>query len=715
MQALLSEHWHAVRHLRPGLRDGVQALHRRLRGRAWVLLFDPMSQRFHRVTPRVWAVLSLLDGRRTLDEVWEQACVQSGSDGAITQTELVQLMSTLHGNDLLRSQVTPDAAEVLERHQRQRRQRFKQAWLNPMSLRMPLLYPDAWFTRHTALAYKLFSWPVLALWLALVGPAAVLAWQHWSALTDNLSDRVLSASNLALLWLIYPLVKAVHEWAHGMAIKAWGGAVREVGVMFILFTPVPYVDASASYRFPSKWARAAVAAAGIMAELSLGAIALYVWLSAQPGLVTAVAFNVVLIAGVSTLLVNGNPLMRYDGYFIACDLLELPNLAQRATQYRSYLIDRFIFGAHEARPPPGVEGERAILLVYGMLAPVYQLLVTIGIIWFVIGEYLLMGVLMAVMAIWTSMVMPLWRGWRHLREAASLARRREHAMRRTWFILAGLVAFMALVPMPFHTVHHGVVWLPDEAIVRAEGQGHVTEAMVADDTKVTAGQRLMRLDSPDVLAALGQAAGAVAHAAAGLRKAEAEASVEAGALRQELASRQGTLDEAARKAGALDVVAAVPGRWVPAQATELAGRHVHRGEVIGYLIDGPSRLVRVAVTQEDMDLIRSRLRGVSVRLAHDLHQPVEAALRREVPGGEFDLVSPALGTGGGGEIAVDPSQGEGQRSLQRVFDLEVALAQPTSAAVFGDRAYVRFELGPTPLLMQWSLRLRQVFLARLAI
>ena len=297
MQALLSEHWHAMRGLRPRLREGVQALHRRLRGQPWVLLSDPVSQRFHRLTPQVWGLLALMDGRRTLDEVWDLACAQAHAEqGAISQHELVQLVSSLHANDLLQTQVSPDAGEVFERYQRQRRARQKQGWLNLMSLRIPLLYPDAFFSRHAVLAGRLFSLPALLVWLALVLPAGLLAAQHWTALTENLSDRVLSAGNLVLLWFTYPLVKTLHEGAHGLAVKAWGGTVREIGLMFIVFTPVPYVDASASYRFPSKWARATVAAAGIMAELALGALAVCVWLLAEPGLVTAVAYNVVLIA-----------------------------------------------------------------------------------------------------------------------------------------------------------------------------------------------------------------------------------------------------------------------------------------------------------------------------------------------------------------------------------------------------------------------------------
>lgn len=714
MQALLSEHWHALRHLRPRLRDGVEPLHRVLRGRRWVLLSDPVSQRFHRMTPEVWRVLSLCDGRRTLDQVWDAACAAASDEGAsISQHELVQLVSSLHANDLLQTQVSPDAGEVFERFERQRKAKFKQNWLNPMSLRLPLFHPDAWFDRQAGLARALFSAPVALLWLALVLPAAVLGSQHWQALTENLSDRVLSASNLLLLWFVYPVVKAVHEWAHGLAVKARGGTVREIGLLFIIFTPVPYVDATSSYGFASKWARAQVAAAGIMAELALGAVALFVWLAAEPGLLTAIAYNVILIAGVSTLLVNGNPLMRYDGYFIATDLLELPNLAQRAQAYWVWLSDRFLFGARDAEPPLASRGERAILAVYGAVAPVYRLLITVGLIWFVASEYLLIGAVMAVMAAWQALLMPLWKAWKHLDEGGSLARRRGPAKRRTLLLLAGGVAVLGLLPLPFYSVHQGVVWLPDEALVRAEAAGQVRAVQAAPGTAVAPGATLLSIENLPLQAELTQAAAALAQTEAQLRRAEAAEPAKAIPLRTELAARQTRYDEARARVAALDVTARGAGRWVPDAPTELTGRAVKRGELLGYLVAGPTDRVRVAVPQEDADLVKHRLQSAQVRLVQVPHATLDARVRREVPGGGFELVSAALGSTGGGEIAVDPAREGGKHSLRRVFDVELQLDQPSPSAVFGDKVWVRFDLGATPLAAQWLLRLRQAFLARL--
>lgn len=719
MQALLSEHWHAVRGMRPRLREGVQVLHRRLRGRAWVLLHDPVGARFHRVALPLWRVIERLDGRRTLDEVWNLACVQGAApaDAAerwtVSQHELVQLLATLHAQDLLQTQVAPDAAEVFERYRRQRGVRIKQAVMNPLSLKIPLLYPDAWFERLATVAQRLFTWPVLALWLVMVLPAAVLAWQHADALTDNLSDRVLSAHNLLLLWLVYPVVKAIHEVAHGLAVKAWGGDVREVGLMFLIFAPVPYVDASASYRFASKWVRATVAAAGILTELVLGALALYLWLAVEPGIVKAVAFNVVLIAGASTVLVNGNPLMRYDGYFIACDLLESPNLAQRATQYWTWLIDRYAFGARDAEPPLAVQGERALLFVYGAIAPVYRLSITVGLVWFVAGEYPVIGIVMAGFALWGALVMPLWKGWRHLRRSPGLARRRTQALWRATSAVLALLLLVFMLPLPFYSVHQAVVWLPEQAIVRSRVDGTLVQELHRAGEPVHRGDVLLRLENPELAAEHALAEQRLAHAATRLRLAEFDNPGLAAGLRAEWVGEQAQFDDLSRRLASREAVAAVDGIWQPHAATERVGMAVRQGEVLGYVVGGASPRLRCAVTQVDLDLILKRVTGSEVRLVQRPEVAVAAQIGTARSGGEQTLVSAALGTSGGGEIPVDPAEPAGTRSLGRVFDLELEMAQPSPAAVFGDRALVRFDLGWAPLGWQWFVRLRQAFLSRL--
>ena len=173
------------------------------------------------------------------------------------------------------------------------------------------------------------------------------------------------------------MIKALHELGHASATKAGGGEVHDVGIILLVLLPVPYVEASAATVFKSKYRRAVVGAAGIAVELFVAAIAFYMWLLIEPGLLRAILFNVMLIASVSTLLFNGNPLLRYDAYYILADLIEIPNLAARSTRYWGYLIERYILGVRDAEAPEASRAEKAWFLFYGFASTLYRIFVTI--------------------------------------------------------------------------------------------------------------------------------------------------------------------------------------------------------------------------------------------------------------------------------------------------------------------------------------------------
>ncbi len=177
---------------------------------------------------------------------------------------------------------------------------------------------------------------------------------------------------LLILWLAYPLIKVLHELAHAFAVKVFGGEVHEVGLTLLMLTPVPYVNASASIAFAQKRQRIAVAAAGIAVEVVLATAALGLWMALEPGLIKDIAFAVVLIGGVSTLLVNGNPLLRFDGYHMLCDALELPHLAQRSQRYWLYLLKRGLLGVQGTRFDGHARGALPWLLAHAPLSWLYR-------------------------------------------------------------------------------------------------------------------------------------------------------------------------------------------------------------------------------------------------------------------------------------------------------------------------------------------------------
>lgn len=726
MHAVLSDNWHSVRWLKPQLREGVRVYHRVFRGRRAVVLFDPSSHRFHRLSLEAWQVVVLFNGQRNLDDIWELAALQghepagsaalspvSNQQDAIGQPELVKLVSQLYSGDLLQSQVTPDAVEVLERFERQRKAKLKQVFLNPLSLKLPLFYPEPWMARQINIARLLFSFPVFWCWLLLMIPAVTLTAMHWKPLTENLSDQILNAHNLFIAWCVYPIVKAIHEWSHALAVKRWGGVVREAGLMFLVFTPVPYVDATDSYGFANKWQRATVAAAGIMAELALGAVAICVWTLAEPGVVRAIAYNVVIIAGVSTLMVNGNPLMRYDGYFVLSELLEIPNLAQRSTKYWTYLVDRYVFRAQLAKSPVHGPGETKVFLIYGAIAPIYRLFIALGLAWFVAEEYFIFGAIIALAGVWTSLIKPLWNGWKHVRTSPTLVGRHDKALQLSSGALVALVVSLACIPVPFYSVSEAVLWVPERAVVRAGASGQLNAIDVKSGSQLQQGDFIAGLNNPKLQSELDQAQAEFDELDIQLRKEQSDDIAKTIQTKRQLAAAKEKLEEARQKVASLSLTAGDNGKWIFVNGGVPEGQYFKRGEIVGYVVNGPTKILRVAVAQEDVDLVRSRTRAIDVRLARRPWQNFKAKDLRPVAAGQQKLVSPALGSDGGGVIPVDPSDREGTTVLQRVFDCEIELERADPVAAFGDRAQVRFDLGWTPLAQQMFLRLRQAFLARL--
>ncbi|UCD79016.1 MAG: peptidase M50, partial [Desulfobacterales bacterium] len=320
-QSLYSPSWYRVAGLKPRLRSHVEIHRHHYRGELWYVMQDHSSGRFQRFTPAAYQLIGLMDGQRSVQQIWEASRARLGED-APTQEEVIRLLSQLHAVDALQGDVQPDPGELAKRSEKRRFGWWKQTLRSPLFMRFPVLDPERFLMRFRWLARPILSWPGLILWLAVVIPALVQVGVHWTELTENIADRVLAPQNLLILWLTFPFLKAFHEFGHAFAVKIRGGEVHEMGIMLLVFTPIPYVDASAASAFRKKRERILVGAAGMLIEFFFAALAVFVWVNAQPGPLRAVAFNVMLIAGVSSVLFNGNPLLRYDAYYILVDILE---------------------------------------------------------------------------------------------------------------------------------------------------------------------------------------------------------------------------------------------------------------------------------------------------------------------------------------------------------------------------------------------------------
>jgi putative peptide zinc metalloprotease protein len=707
---LLSNSWYRVAALKPRLRSHARLHRHRYRGEVWYVLQDPASGRAHRFSPAARLVIAAMDGKRSVENLWEIANKHLG-ENAPTQDEIITLLGQLHAADLLQSDVTPDVAELFERGERQEKARRRRSYANPMAVRIPLWDPDALLNRINAFIRPLWSrWGAL-LWLAVVSPAVILIPPHWTELTNNFSDRVLAVDNLLLLWLVFPVIKAFHEMGHATATKAGGGEVHDIGMILLVLLPVPYVEASAATAFKSKYARALVGAAGMLVETFIAAIAFYVWLLIEPGIVRASLFNVMLIAGVSTLVFNGNPLLRYDAYYILADLIEIPNLAQRSLRHCGYLIERYVLGMREAEEPQGSRSEKAWFVFYGVASFIYRALVTITIALFIAGEFFIIGVLLAIWGLIAMTVVPLLR-W--LRQLAASPRMRKYRERASWIAAgaAALVLLLFVVPMPFRSEAEGVIWLSEQSMVRAGGNGFVDGFLVPRGARVSRGDALVKCYDPQLDAQIRLGEAKVAELEAEYASQFVTDRAKASIARDRLQSEQATLDRARERAAALVVRAGTDGVFMAPEAPDMPGRYFKKGELLGYVVDKSPPLARVVVPQDAVDVVRLQTHGVKARLVYRPDFVAEGRVVRYVPAGNEYLPSRALSTEGGGQIATDPRDTKGAKALERMFQVDVELLGGLSVDRFGERVYVRFDHKMEPLALQWYRVIRRLFLSR---
>lgn len=708
-----SASWYTVAKLRPRLKGHVRVRRHLYRGQRWYVLDDGAAGKAHRFPRGAYRLIGRLDGARTVERIWEDVVREMGEE-APTQDDVIAALGQLHASDLLSTEALPDAVEMATRRKKQARQVWTSNLKSPMSLRIPLVDPEAFLNRTQAYLRPLFSgWGAL-LWLAVVGPAALIAAANWGELTGNLFDRVLATENLLVAALCYPLVKLVHELGHGYAAKASGREVREMGVMLLMFFPLPYVEISSASALKSKWRRALIGAAGVIAEVFLAALAVYAWVLLEPGLARAFAFNIILIAGVSTVLVNGNPLLRFDGYYILADLAEIPNLGPRANRYWAHLVEKRLFKVPGGRPFDAAEGEKIWLFLYAPAAFVARMVMLFGLALIVAGKFFVIGVLIALWSLWTGVGLPVWKMFAHVFTSPQLHRDRRRAVRLTMGLTGAGLALLFVVPAPFHAYSQGVVWLPEEAHVRAGADGVITRIAAPEGAQVTPGRLLVELQRPALEAEVTQLVWREREL-----QARSDAELAGDRVKRELGELavmdvRKQLAVQRQRLGELTIEAKAQGRFVltAAPAADLPGRFVQTGELIGYVTPAKAEVARIAVSQDDADLVRNRLKGVRVQVASLPGRTFAGELVRIVPEATTKLPSQALTLANGGLFPADPRDGEGRTALKGVFLFDIALPPELRRVAFGTRVHVRFKLGWEPLGWQAVRRLRQMFLAR---
>ena len=710
---IFSDSWFRVSGLRVALLPSVEVKAQTFRGQKWHVLQDTYTQRYFRASGQACKFIMSLRTTKTVEEIWEEF-VNSHPEDAPSQEEVIQILSQLHTSNLLYSLQHSDNEAIVDRYKKQKNKELRGKLASFLFLRVPLWNPDPLLNRIQPLIRLFTGWGSFGIWLAVVAFGIFTAIEHREALVDQ-SQGVLSVSNLPWLYVCLSTLKLFHEAGHAFVCKRFGGEVRTFGVMFLILTPLPYVDATSSWGFPNRWHRIYVSFAGMAVEFFFAAAGALVWANTGPGLTNSLAFNVMLIGSVSSVLFNGNPLLRFDAYYMLSDYAEIPNFYQKAQQQWKYFGDRYILGSINAENKATDEREWYWLTIYGLLSFIYLMVVTLGISLFLLDQWLPLGLLVLAMTIFSKILSPGYQLFKHVTGSKTQANRRR-AVTSTLVIAAVLTGVLCIVPFPYSIKTSGVLQANASNFIYLQAPGKLEKLYVRHGDKVGKGQLIATLVNPDLLSEISITQHAKEEALVQYLQALHNASNQISVTQTQLDTLESRGKELSSQLARLNVVAEQDGEWIAPELHEMSGSWLQRGYAIGEIVDRRSfRFVAIIQQEQAESIFKNDFHETELRLTGQADVNVMLPNVKVIPYQNQRLPSVALGWLGGGEIPVSTNDSSGDKAKDSFFILyaEIPGDQLQRITVLhGLSGTMRIKLSPQPLLVQAYRSVKQLIQKR---
>ena len=712
-----SESWYRVAELSPRLHPCLQSYRQYHRGEQWYILEDPVSNGYFRISYAAYNFLALLDGERTVAKVWD-ICNDKFGDEAPTQGEVIQLLGQLHSTNLLFGDIPVDSSGLLKRYKQRRQKEITGQIRGFLFMKIPLWDPDRFLRIFSPLCGLLFTASGMFLWTAL----ALLGIVYALANTADLSRQdtaMLSASNLPWLYLCFAIIKVLHELGHGFACKKFGldagsdGPVHTMGVMLMLLTPIPYVDCSSSWALRSKWQRVIVGGAGMLVELMIAAVAVIVWSQTSEGsLIHSLAYNVMFVTSVSTLLFNGNPLLRYDAYYMLSDILEIPNLASRSNNYFFYIFKKYVFGIKDSFHPAEGGREKFWLFTYAIAAFIYRIVIMVSITLFLTDLMFALGVFFAVGGVFKTFIKPVWQFARYLLTSPELARNRPRALVISGIFSSLILAGVFLYPVADRIRIEGVVEPKNIKIVYALTDGFLTE-LEKSGSHCEKGKLLLKAENPVLENDYEKQTIQLKELAFRYKLAQTQNIAESQVYLKQIKVLKENLKKGREKIAKLSLVAPGKGVWIHEDLESFKGSYLQKGTELGKFVNLEDMLVRAVAPQEHAQILRNAESSLEIRIKGRPDLLFTGEVTKSFPVGQQNLPSAALGYAVGGELQTSAADQDGKTSAEKVFELHVEPSADSIGHIYsGQILILRFDLAPKSLAEQGIRSLKQSFQKR---
>ncbi len=699
----------------------------RYQGQVFWVVKEPVGLHYFRFQEEEFAILKMLDGQTSLDEI-KIEFERLFPPQKITVEELGHFVGMLHRNALVISNVAGQGEQLRKRRTERMWREMAATFSNILALRFKGIDPDRllnWLYPKVAWFYSV---PARIVCLLLALSALLLVCVQFDQFHAKLPTfhEFFEAKNWIYMGAVLAITKVIHEFGHGLTCKHFGGECHELGVMFLVLTPCLYCNVSDSWMLPNKWHRAWIGAAGMYVEIVIASICTFLWWFSSPGLFNQLCLSTMFICSVSTVMFNANPLLRYDGYYILSDLMEIPNLRTKASTILSRKMGAWCLGLEEPDDPFLPQRNQLFFALFTVASAIYRWVILFGIIWFLYKVFEPYGLkvlsqTLAVVSIVSLICTPIYKLGKFFYVPGRLDKVKRKNLNITLGLLAAAAAFIIFCPLPYRVVCSLHLKPRDADPVYAEVPGILSEINVKPGQKVQAGDKLGRLTNIDLQLTILDLESKVEQArtkAAGLRTEQFElrndaAVPELAELEKTLA---GLLDELAQKREEekrLQLVAGASGTVLPAPEVKhreegefdlpkWSGSPLEEKNLGAYLsaalfcqIGDPAKWdAFLVIEQEDIPFVREN-QAVAIKLDELPYKTFHSTISEIGP--EMKETPRAISSKTGGEVMSKADESGRERPINKSYQARVPIDDADGRLVQGLRGTAKIYADWQPL------------------
>ena len=667
---------------------------------------DPIGLKYYRFKAEEYFLLQQLDGKSTLLEV-KKAFERKYRPQTITVDDLVRFCSQLHEAGVAQID-TPEQTEVFVKRRRKKIwKKVRGAAANILYIKIPIIDPE----RLLTWMYPYFKWiytrTFVVLSCLLMLSALTMVISNFTEVKERLPDfqSYFNWRTIVYFWCSLAIVKIIHEFGHGLTAKHFGGEVHEMGALLLCLTPALYCDVTDSWLLPNKWHRIWISAAGIYVECVLASLATFAWFYSNPGLFNSLMMATMFLCSMNTIMFNANPLMRYDGYYVLADYLEIPNLRVKANQFFSYAFQEKVLGLEVPVQSYMPRTRRWLFLAYAITSFLYRWFVTLSILFFLnrlMKPYKVysIGIFFAMWGMIPLVIMPVYQIVKFVRTPGRL--RKVKKVRATAFAVSTVALITAILMIPTPLRIKGTLVIAPEAPSRvyANTAGRLVTLAVRDGDMVKKGDLIAQLSNLDK-----QRERASMQEELELNRVKAAYFSRSKDLEgRRLARQHSTLADELEPVVArindqishLYLVADRDGQVIGVPKRETTGSWVRPDKAFCEIANPKKLQAQVIIDQGDVDLLQTgskawvKIYGLSERTYRTEIAEIASRNRDEIPA--------ELSNVGGGEIAAEQDKKTGKiKSVSAVFELLLPLDNEDLSLHVGQRGFAKIDGGTSTL------------------